>query len=118
MTLTLWPTTSWSSRAIRARSSATASRARFALTFGPRRALPGFVGLRELAPEGEAHNPDDREDQADEDELPDLAAGIVADDDRFDADGHCEASHGLPGVAKLSKQEHGSAACEKGDEVK
>ncbi len=93
------------------------TRTLFALAFGPRRALPRLVGLCELASEREADNPDDREDEADEDELADLAARIVADDDRFHADGHCHAGHGLAWVGKLSEQEDGCAAREKRDDV-
>src|SRR5439155_13143794 len=88
-----------------------------ALAFRPRRPLLRLVGLRELAPEREADHPDDGEDEADEDELAELATRIVPDDDRLDSEGHRKTRNGLSPVSKLSEQEHRRAARQKGDEV-
>src|SRR5262249_8758906 len=92
-------------------------RALLALTFRPHRPFRCLVSLRELAPEREADDPDDGEQQADEDQLAELATGIIVDDDRFDADGHRETRHRLSRVAQLSEQKHRRGACEKWDEV-
>src|SRR6266480_3888106 len=91
--------------------------ASLALAFRPRRPLLRLVGLRELAPERETDHPDDGEDEADEDELAELAAGIVSNDDRLDPDGHRKTRDGLSPVSTLSEQEHRRAACQKGDYV-
>src|SRR5438105_7647464 len=90
------------------------SRTLLAFAFRPYGPLPRLVRLRELAPEREADHPDNREDETDEDELADLAPGIVSDDDRLDAYGDRETRDGLSAVSELSQQEHAGAAGEKG----
>jgi len=93
------------------------SRPLFALTFGACRALPGLVGLDELPSEREPGDPYDDEKQAHEDELSELASGIVVDDDRLDADGQSQASYCLTPVGQLSDEEDGSATDEWSDEI-
>ena len=78
---------SWSSRAIRARSSATAMRAaasRSRSATAPRVPRPPRPA-RALA-QREAGDPDDREEDRDEDELARRVAGVVVDDDRHAAE--------------------------------
>ena len=78
ITLTAWATMSWSSRAIRARSSATAmraaaSRSRSALG----RALLRRLGLLGPLAQREAGEPADREQERDEDELAGRVVGSL-----------------------------------------
>ena len=58
-----WPTTSWSSRAMRARSSATAARASSSRLLEPGRAFLGFPRLLELAAQAESEEPDGQEEK-------------------------------------------------------
>ena len=70
MTLTEWATMSCSSRAIRARSSATATRAAASRSRSAwLRALLGGLGLLRALAQREAGQPGDREQDRDEDEL-------------------------------------------------
>src|SRR5262249_49838360 len=93
------------------------SRTLFALTLGGCRALSRVVGLDELPSEREPGDPNDHEKQADEDELSELPPGIVADDDRLDADGQSQAGYCLTPVGQLSDEEDGSATDKRSNEV-
>ena len=81
MTLTAWATMSWSSRAIRARSSATAMRAAASRSRSAwiARVLRGLGLLGALA-QREACDPGDPELDGNEDELCGRVAGDVVDD--------------------------------------
>jgi ABC-2 type transport system ATP-binding protein len=65
-----------------------------------------LVDLLELPSEDGADDPRDREDDADEDELADLASGIVVDDDRLDADSERQPQSSLRAIAKLRNEEN------------
>ena len=101
ITLTLWPTTSWSSRAIRARSSATAARASSSRARSSRvGTLLRRVGLPQLVPEAEPDRPRDAEDDASPYEVADAAVRVVPRDDRVDPEENCEPGNCLPELAQ------------------
>ena len=78
MTLTLWPTTSWSSRAILARSSRDRGpRPLLALTLGAGRPLSRLVRLLELPAQRERDRPDDAEDEAGGDEAVEISQWVL-----------------------------------------
>src|SRR5437868_3534749 len=76
-----------------------------AFTLGSEGPPVGLVGFLELAPEHEADRPEDREDEADEDELSDLAPRVVVDDDGLDTDRERQPDERTRPVTQLSDQE-------------
>ena len=106
ITLTAWATMSCSSRAIRARSSATAMRlAGVPLALGLRRAHLRRLGLRGPLAQREAREPADREQGREEDELAGGVLGVVVDDDRRAADHDGQADPRLDVVAEVAQQQ-------------
>ena len=132
MTLTEWPTTSWSSRAMRARSSATAARAsasrsrlrRSARWIAARASASrsrsrcsraGSRGSgRELASERQAGEPGDREDEGNEAEVAEPLGRVVVDDESC---GHQRDAE--PDRRSIAPEEHSEqeGRGENGDEV-
>ena len=105
ITLTEWATMSCSSRAIRARSSATAMRAAVsALPLGVDGASLGGLGLGGPAPKGEAGEPGDGEQPGHEHVVGGRPGGAVVDDDRCPDDRDDETDPRLTDVGEVADQ--------------
>ena len=107
MTLTLWPTTSCSSRASRARSSATAvAGLLLALALEPRRRSLRRRPPDELAARARSRQARPREDGRRPEVLARALVGVVTSRRRaIGAGGEPEAGHGLAPVGRASEQE-------------